>query len=166
MVANPDRFLEEFAVAGANSFIVHWEGNNNLHRTIQRIRALSKGAGVAINPATPPAVLEEIVQDVDLVLVMTVNPGFGHQQFIPTTVSKIERVRELIERFKPGCEAEVDGGIDAVTAPLVVRAGATALVAGSAIFSDGESVTAAMTRLQVAIHQSEKEGEPVGQSAQ
>ena len=136
MVSDPDRFLDEFAAAGADSFLVHWEGNNNLHRTVQRIKALGKRAGVAINPATPAAVLEEIVRDVDLVLVMTVNPGFGHQQFIPTTLPKIRRVRELVERLEAGCEVEVDGGIDATTAPLVVRAGATVLVAGSSIFGD------------------------------
>jgi ribulose-phosphate 3-epimerase len=163
MVSDPELFLDEFAAAGSDSFLVHWEGNNNLHRTVQRIKALAKRAGVAINPATPPTVLEEIIQDVDLVLVMTVNPGFGHQHFIRTTVSKIARVRELVERLKPGCEVEVDGGIDAATVPLVVRAGATVLVAGSAIFGDREGVTAAMTRLQAAINEDERE--PAEQSA-
>jgi ribulose-phosphate 3-epimerase len=165
MVSDPDLFLDEFAAAGSDSFLVHWEGNNNLHRTVQRINALGKRAGVAINPATPAAVLEEIVQDIDLVLVMTVNPGFGHQHFIGTTVSKIARVRELVERLKPVCEVEVDGGIDATTAPLVVRAGATVLVAGSAIFGDPEGVTAAVTRLQAAISHPEEEPEPAEQSA-
>ena len=165
MVSDPDLFLEEFATAGSDSFLVHWEGNHNLHRTVQRIKALGKHAGVAINPATPAAVLEEIVQDADLLLVMTVNPGFGHQQFIPTTLSKIARVRELVERLGPGCEVEVDGGIDAATAPLVVRAGATVLVAGSAIFGDRDGVTAAMTRLRGVIEESEEEREPAEQSA-
>jgi ribulose-phosphate 3-epimerase len=165
MVSDPDLFLDEFAAAGSDSFLVHWEGNHNLHRTVQRIKALGKLAGVAINPATPAAVLEEIVQDVDLVLVMTVNPGFGHQQFIGTTVPKIARVRELIQRLKPGCEVEVDGGIDATTAPLVVRAGATVLVAGSAIFGEPEGVTTAMTRLHAATNISEQETELAEQSA-
>jgi ribulose-phosphate 3-epimerase len=165
MVSNPELFIEEFAAAGADSLLVHWEGNNNLHRTVQRIRALGKRAGVAINPATPSAVLEEIAQDVDLVLVMTVNPGFGHQRFIGTTVSKIARVRELVARLKPRCEVEVDGGIDATTAPLVVRAGATVLVAGSAIFGERDGVTAAMSRLRMAINHSQPEGEPAEQSA-
>jgi ribulose-phosphate 3-epimerase len=155
MVSDPDLFLDEFAAAGSDSFLVHWEGNNNLHRTVQRIKALRKHAGVAINPATPAAVLEEIVQDVDLVLVMTVNPGFGHQHFIRTTLSKIANVRALVERLTPGCEVEVDGGIDATTAPLVVRAGATVLVAGSAVFGEPDGVTAAMTRLHAAINQLE-----------
>jgi ribulose-phosphate 3-epimerase len=152
MITNPDLFLDEFTEAGSDSFLVHWEGNNNLHRTVHRIRALAKGVGVAINPATPSAVLEEIVQDLDQVLVMTVDPGFGHQQFIRTVVPKIARVRELVERRTPGCAVEVDGGIDATTAPAVVRAGATVLVAGSSIFGDGEGVAAAMTRLRTAIH--------------
>jgi ribulose-phosphate 3-epimerase len=151
MVSDPDLFLDAFASAGSDSLLVHWEGNNNLQRTVQRIKALGKHAGVAINPATPAAVLEEIVEDIDLVLVMTVNPGFGHQQFLRTTVSKIARVRQLVERLKPGCEVEVDGGIDAATAPLVVRAGATVLVAGSAIFGNRDGVTAAMTRLRTVI---------------
>jgi len=110
MISDPDFFLDEFVAAGSDSLLVHWEGNNNLHRTVQRIRTLGKRAGVAINPATPATVLEEIVQDVDQVLVMTVNPGFGHQHFVPTTVPKIGRVRELIERRQPTCELEVDGG--------------------------------------------------------
>ena len=165
MVSNPELFIEEFSAAGADSFLVHWEGNNNLHRTVQRIKTVGKRVGVAINPATPSGVLEEIVQDLDLVLVMTVNPGFGHQRFIGTTVPKIARVRELVARLKLRCEVEVDGGIDATTAPLVVRAGATVLVAGSSIFSDRDGVTAAMARLQTAITHSEHELEPAEQSA-
>lgn len=165
MVSDPDRFIDEFAEAGSDSFLVHWEANNNLHRTVQRIRALRKRVGVAINPATPAAVLEEIIPDVHLVLVMTVNPGFGHQQFIPSTVSKVARVRELVGRLNPGCEVEVDGGIDATTAPLVVRAGATVLVAGTAIFGDRDGVTAAMSRLHAAINHSQKEPEPAERSA-
>jgi len=151
MISDPEFFLGDFAAAGADSFLVHWEGNNHLHRTVQRIRMLGKRAGVAINPATPGAVLEEIVQDVDQVLVMTVNPGFGHQQFLRTTLSKIARVRELVDQRKPGCEVEVDGGIDAWTTPLAVRAGATVLVAGSAVFGDHGGVAAAMARLRRAL---------------
>jgi ribulose-phosphate 3-epimerase len=165
MISNPDWFLDELAAAGSDSFLVHWEGNDNLHRTVQRIRILGKRATVAINPATPGAVLEEIVQDLDQVLVMTVNPGFGHQQFIRTTLPKIERVRELVERRKPGCEVEVDGGIDATTAPLVVRAGATVLVAGSSIFSDRDGVASAMKRLRAAIDSTKNETELAEQAA-
>jgi ribulose-phosphate 3-epimerase len=165
MISDPDFFLGEFAAAGSDSFLVHWEGNNNLHRTVQRIRTLGKRAAVAINPATPSVVLEEIIQDLDQVLVMTVNPGFGHQQFLRTTLPKIERVRELIDRLKPGCDVEVDGGIDATTAPLVVRAGATVLVAGSAIFGDRDGVATAMERLRMALDRMKDEPEPAERSA-
>src|SRR5262249_7754117 len=94
----------EFAEAGSDSLLVHWEGNNNLHRTVQRVKALGKRPGIVINPATPASVLEEILQDVDQVLVMTVNPGFGAQHFIPTTLPKIQRVRQMLEEFKHGCD--------------------------------------------------------------
>jgi ribulose-phosphate 3-epimerase len=153
MIFDPDFFLDEFTEAGSDSFLVHWEGNNNLHRTLQHIKALGKRVGVVINPATPAAVLEEILQDVDQVLVMTVNPGFGHQHFIHTTLPKIRRVRQMIDEIRPGCDLEVDGGIDATTAPLVVGAGANVLVAGSAIFSESEGVVAAMKRLRAAANQ-------------
>ncbi|HEY6292242.1 MAG TPA: ribulose-phosphate 3-epimerase [Terriglobia bacterium] len=156
MISDPDFFLEEFVEAGSDSFLVHWEGNANLHRTVQRIKALGKRAGVAINPATPASVLEEILQDVEQVLVMTVNPGFGHQHFLPTTLPKIRRVRQMIEQVKPGCDVEVDGGIDAETAPLAVAAGANVLVAGTAVFSEGEGVAAAMNRLRASVKQLEK----------
>ena len=151
MISDPDLFLEEFAEAGSDSLLVHWERNNNLHRTVQRVRSLGKRVGVVINPATPASVLEEILPDVDQVLVMTVNPGFGAQHFIHTTLPKIRRVRQMIDEIKPGCDLEVDGGIDATTAPLVVEAGANVLVAGSAIFGDSEGVAAAMKRLQAAV---------------
>jgi ribulose-phosphate 3-epimerase len=148
MITDPDLFLDEFAQSGSDSLLVHWEGNNNLHRTVQRVKALGKRVGVAINPATPASVLEEILQDLDQVLVMTVNPGFGHQHFIHTTLPKIRRVRQMIDDIKRNCDLEVDGGIDATTAPLVVDAGANVLVAGSAIFGEGEGVIAAMNRLR------------------
>jgi ribulose-phosphate 3-epimerase len=151
MISDPDLYLEEFAEAGSDSLLVHWEGNNNLHRTVQRIKALGKRPGIVINPATPASALEEILQDVDQVLVMTVNPGFGGQHFIATTVPKIRRVRQMIEQVKPGCDLEVDGGIDPKTAPLTVEAGANVLVAGSAIFNAKEGIAAAMQRLQAAV---------------
>jgi ribulose-phosphate 3-epimerase len=151
MISNPDLFLQEFADAGSNSFLVHWEGNLNLHRTLQSIRALGRRAGVAINPATPASVLEEILPDVDQVLVMTVDPGFGNQSFLHSTLAKINRVRRLIDRVKPECDLEVDGGIDPETARLCVGAGAGVLVAGSAIFGVSEGVTAAMNSLRNAL---------------
>ena len=152
MISNPDLFVDEFALAGTDSFIVHWEGNNDLSRTVQRIKRLRKRVGVAINPATSATVLEEILQDLDQVLVMTVNPGFGHQHFLHTMLPKITRARQMIDRIIPGsCDLEVDGGVDATTAPLAVAAGADVLVAGSAIFNDSESVTVAMERLRAAL---------------
>jgi ribulose-phosphate 3-epimerase len=150
MISDPDLFVDEFARAGADSFMVHWEGNNDLSRTVQLIKALGKRVGVAINPATPAEVLEEIMQDLDQVLVMTVNPGFGHQHFLHTTLPKIGRARRMIDQIKPECDLEVDGGVDVATAPLAVAAGANVLVAGSAIFNDSEGVTDAMKRLRAA----------------
>jgi ribulose-phosphate 3-epimerase len=150
MISNPDFFLDEFAKAGSDSFLIHWEGNNNLHRTVQRVKTMGKRVGVVINPATPAAVLEEILGELNQVLVMTVNPGFGHQHFIHTTLPKIRRVRQMIEQTNPGCELGVDGGIDATTAPLVVDAGANVLVAGTSIFGFSGGVEAAMKRLRTA----------------
>jgi ribulose-phosphate 3-epimerase len=151
MITDSDFFLDQFIEAGSDSFLVHWEGNNNLHRTVQRIKSLRKRAGVAINPATPALVLEEIISDLDQVLVMTVNPGFGHQQFIHSTLPKIRRVGQMIEQRNLECELEVDGGIDEETAPLTVAAGANVLVAGSSIFGAGVGVCAAMHQLRRAI---------------
>jgi len=153
MISNPDFFLDEFAEAGSDSFLVHWEGNNNLHRTVQRIKSLGKRAGVAINPATPAAVLEEILPDLDQVLVMTVNPGFRHQHFLASTLPKLRRVAQMIERVKPECQLEADGGIDEVTAPMAVAAGANVLVAGTSVFGGEKNVRAAMKSLRDAVMQ-------------
>jgi len=148
MISDPDFFLDEFAAAGSDSFIVHWEGNHNLHRTLQRIKSLGKGVGLAINPATPASVLEEVLPELDRVLVMTVNPGFGHQAFIRSTLPKIQRVRQMIEKIGTDCELELDGGIDATTAALGVAAGADVLVAGTSVFGGRDGVAAAMKRLR------------------
>lgn len=148
MISNPDYFLDEFADAGSDSFLIHWEGANNLHRTVQRIKTLGKRAGVAINPATPAAVLEEMLSDLDQVLVMTVNPGFGHQRFLESTLPKVRRVAEMIDQINSDCELEVDGGIDELTAPTVVAAGANVLIAGTSVFGAAKSVTAAMESLR------------------
>jgi ribulose-phosphate 3-epimerase len=150
MVAEPDRFLEAFAQAGADSLLVHVE-TANLHRTVQHIKHLGKKAGVALNPATSAVMLVEILPDVDLVLAMTVNPGFGGQQFISGTLGKIRRLRQMIDQAKPGVELEVDGGVEPETAPLVVEAGARVLVAGSAVFGARDGVAAAMQRLRAAV---------------
>jgi ribulose-phosphate 3-epimerase len=151
MISAPDFFLDEFAQAGSDSFLVHWEGNNNLHRTLQRIKALGKGAGVVLNPATPAWVLEEILPELDQVLVMTVNPGFGHQHFLASTLPKIRRVAQMIERLNPGCGLSVDGGIDEASAPMAAAAGANVFVAGSSIFGTNHTVAAAMEALRDAI---------------
>ena len=148
MISDPDFFLDEFIEAGSDSFLVHWEGNNNLHRTLQRIKALGKRAGVVINPATPASVLDEVLPQVDQVLVMTVNPGFGGQHFLHTTLPKVRRVREMIDAINPACDLELDGGIDPETGPFGVAAGANVLVAGTAVFGDRQGVTAAMNRLR------------------
>jgi ribulose-phosphate 3-epimerase len=152
MISNPDSYLDEFVAAGSDSFLVHWEGNANLHRTVQRIRSLGKGVGVAINPATPASVLEEILQEIDQVLVMTVDPGFGHQHFLHATKPKIRRVRQMIQGIKPDCDLEVDGGIDPVTAREAVDAGANVLVAGSSVFWDRDGVAAGIKSLRASIH--------------
>ncbi len=148
MIEEPDRFLEAFAEAGIDGILVHQEGAANLHRTLQQVRKLGKRVGVVINPATPAVMLEDVLGDVDLVLVMTVNPGFGGQEFIPSTLAKIRQVRAMIDRVKPDIELEVDGGIEPHTAPKTVEAGATVLVAGSAIYRSPDGVAAAMRRLR------------------
>jgi ribulose-phosphate 3-epimerase len=134
MIEEPDRYLEAFVRAGAAMISVHVEALPHLHRTIQRIRELGARAGVAINPATPVGALEEIAGDLDHVLVMSVNPGFGGQTFIPRTESKIRAVRALLDERGSRAPVEVDGGIDAANAARVVAAGAAILVAGNAIF--------------------------------
>jgi ribulose-phosphate 3-epimerase len=143
MIEEPDRYVEAFVAAGAGSVTVHAEAAVHLHRTIQFIKALGAKAGVALNPATPVSALEEIAGDLDYVLVMTVNPGFGGQTFIPRSESKIRAVRELLRREgRPSVPIEVDGGIDTTTAPRVVAAGADILVAGQAIFGTGDAEAA------------------------
>jgi ribulose-phosphate 3-epimerase len=155
MIAEPDRYLEAFAEAGVDGLTVHVEGAVHLHRTLESIVRLGKRVGLALNPATPAAVLDEVLPELDLVLVMTVDPGFGGQDFIASTVSKIRRIRELLDRVRPACELEVDGGIHAETVPLVVEAWARVLVAGSAVFEDPAGIRAAMERLRAAAAGSE-----------
>jgi ribulose-phosphate 3-epimerase len=138
MIEDPDRFIEAFVEAGAAMISVHAEVLPHLHRTLQLIKSLGAKAGVAINPSTPVAALEEVAGDVDYVLVMTVNPGFGAQTFIPRSESKIRAVRALLDREGNAAPIEVDGGIDASTAPRVVAAGARILVAGHAIFGSAD----------------------------
>jgi ribulose-phosphate 3-epimerase len=151
MVQRPESFLEVFAKAGADTLIVQQESTVHLHRAVQQVKSLGKRVGVALNPATPVMLLEEILPYLDLVLVMTVNPGFGGQDFIPGTLAKIRKIRQWIDRVQPACELEVDGGIEPHTAAAVVEAGARVLVAGSAIFRCPEGVAAGMDRLRATI---------------
>ena len=139
MISPVDPFLDGFAEAGADVITVHPEAGPHLHRTIQRIKLLGKKAGVSLNPATPAKMLDYVLEDVDLVLVMSVNPGFGGQKFISSQLRKIEAVAKRIAKDNLSVELEVDGGIDAETARLAVDAGATVLVAGTAAFRGGPS---------------------------
>jgi ribulose-phosphate 3-epimerase len=137
MISPADPFLDAFAEAGADIITVHPEAGPHLHRTIQRIKALGKKAGVSLNPATPVEALDYVLEAIDLVLVMSVNPGFGGQKFISTQLSKIEAIGERIVQRGLNVELEVDGGIDSDTAREAVGAGATVLVAGTAAFRGG-----------------------------
>ena len=148
MIVEPERYLAEFASAGADVIIVHQEAAPHLHRVVQQIHQLGIKAGVAINPATPVVTLEDILGDLDMALVMTVNPGFGGQKFIESVLPKITRVRQMIVERGRTCDVEVDGGIGAATAPLAVRAGANLLVAGASVFNDKQSVAEAIQRLR------------------
>jgi len=147
MISNPDLYLEAFAKAGSTSLLVHVEGNNHLHRTIQSIRGLGLPAGVVLNPATPTWSIEEVIDMVDLVLVMTVNPGFGGQQYLPETEGKIRSLRRLLDQRDRFVELEVDGGITAASAPRAVAAGARVLVAGSSIFGHAGGIAAGLDAL-------------------
>jgi ribulose-phosphate 3-epimerase len=151
MISSPERFIEDFAKAGADVIIVHQETCPHLHRVIQQIRAQDKQVGVALNPSTPPILIDEVLSLIDMVLIMTVNPGFGGQDFISEMLPKIARMRGVITQRNLRCDVEVDGGIHETTVPLVVQAGANLLVAGSAVFNQRESVAQAMERLRRAI---------------
>ncbi|MEO1252578.1 MAG: ribulose-phosphate 3-epimerase [Pseudomonadota bacterium] len=139
MIAPVDPFIDAFADAGASILTVHPEAGPHLHRTLQRIASAGMRAGVALNPGTPVSAVEPVIDDVDLILVMSVNPGFGGQKFITSQLRKIEQVRALIDRSGRDVMLEVDGGVDPDTAPKVIAAGATVLVAGSAVFRGGPS---------------------------
>ena len=134
MITEPSRYVPAFLKAGVNMISVHYEAEAHLHRTVQRIKEGGARAGVAINPATPVHVLEEIIADVDFVLLMTVNPGFGGQAFIESSYAKVRRLKELIRARNPEVQIEVDGGIGLDNLPQIVEAGADIVVAGSAIF--------------------------------
>ena len=137
MIAPVDFMLDAFAEAGSDIITVHQEAGPHLHRTIQRIKALGKKAGVSLNPATPAKMLDYILEEIDLVLVMSVNPGFGGQSFIESQLRKIEAIRKSIEKLGKDIRLEVDGGVDRETAPRIIAAGADVLVAGTATFKGG-----------------------------
>jgi ribulose-phosphate 3-epimerase len=147
MVDRPEDFIDEFARAGADTIIVHQESTPHLHRAIQQIRSLGKKPGVALNPSTPATAISEVLGNVDLILVMTVNPGFGGQDFIPETLPKIRQVRTMVRERNQQAEVEVDGGINEATARMVVEAGANVLVAGSAVYGAKEGIAAAIANL-------------------
>ncbi len=151
MIEKPERLIPDFARAGADSITVHVETCPHLNRTMQQIKALGVQAGVTLNPATPLVTLEEILDEVDLVLIMSVNPGFGGQEYIPASSRRIARLRELLaERGLQHVEVEVDGGVGVHNAAQIVAAGATILVAGTAIFNSQASIAANLTALRAA----------------
>lgn len=134
MIMDPGRYIDDFKAAGADNITVHYEACTHLDRTIQAIHAAGMKAGVVLNPATPVAMLEDIVQACDLVLLMSVNPGFGGQKFIENTYAKVRQLRELCNRKNPQCMIEIDGGVNTQNAALLYEAGADVLVAGNAVF--------------------------------
>jgi ribulose-phosphate 3-epimerase len=151
MIVQPERYISEFVSAGSDWVIVHVETGPHLHRTIQQVKDLGAKAGVAINPATPAVHLEEIIADVDSVLVMTVNPGFGGQEFIGSMLGKIKRIRRMLDGNGAATDLMVDGGINSQTAPLVVAAGANVLGMGSAVFGGSATVSEAIAGIRKSI---------------
>ncbi len=143
MISPADPYLDAFAEAGADILTVHPEAGPHIHRSVQRIKALGKKAGVSLNPGTPAKMLDYLIDDIDLVLVMSVNPGFGGQSFITSQLKKIEAIRKMIDKTGRAIDLEVDGGIDAVTAKAAIAAGADVLVAGTASFKGGAAHYAA-----------------------
>ena len=151
MIVEPERHLAAFADAGADRLIVHQEACPHLHRALQSIHELGVEAGVALNPGTPPGAIEGVLDLLDVVQVMTVNPGFGGQPFIHSQVDKIRRIRTMLDATGPSTPIAVDGGINVTTAPLVVAAGATVLVAGSSIYNDTGSVADNIAALRASV---------------
>jgi ribulose-phosphate 3-epimerase len=151
MIVEPERYLKEFADAGADRLFVHQEACAHLHRALQTIRELRVEAGVAINPATSLNALEEVLDMADIIQIMTVNPGFGGQEFIHSQIDKIRRLRKMLDERDLKTPIAVDGGIDSTTAPLVVNAGATLLVAGSSVYNNKASVSANVAALRASI---------------
>jgi ribulose-phosphate 3-epimerase len=151
MIDEPRRFISAFRAAGADGLTIHIETDRHPHRTLNEIRALGARAGLALNPGTPVALAEDLVSELDLLLIMSVNPGFGGQAFIDTTLRKLAQAKDLLEKFNPSCELEVDGGVKLAHAPAVAHAGATVIVAGSFIFLEGEGPEANIAALRRAL---------------
>ena len=152
MIEDPDRYVGAFARAGADVITVHVEAARHLHRTLEMIRGLGGRAGVALNPGTPLSAVEEVLDAIDLLLVMTVNPGYGGQAFIPQSLDKVARARALVEARRPGeIAVEVDGGVSGRTAPGLVAAGANVLVAGSAVFGHSGGAAAGVAALRASV---------------
>jgi len=154
MIVQPEKYLEDFAAAGANRLMVHQEACRHLHRVLQSIHELGLEAALALNPATPLSTLEDVLDLTDAIQLMTVNPGFGGQPFIRSQVDKIRRLRQMLEERGLDIPIAVDGGIDPTTAPLVVEAGATVLVAGSSIFNTRASVAENIAALRASVERS------------
>lgn len=148
MVQEPEKFVEIFAASGADHLTVHIEATSNIHRLIQNIRELGCKAGVTLNPGTPASALGSILHLVDQVLVLTVNPGFGGQEFLPETLPKIKKIRQRLDQVNPDALIEVDGGITVSTLPLVIEAGAQVFVAGNAIFKHPDGISAGVQALK------------------
>lgn len=151
MIVEPEKYISEFARVGADIISVHQETCPHLHRTLQQIKDAGKKAGVVLNPSTPLSTLEEVITEVDLILLMSVNPGFGGQSFIEFSVDKVQRLRRMLNERNSSAILEIDGGIDSKTAPRVVTAGATMLVAGSAVFRAEGGPAAGVKRLRESI---------------
>jgi ribulose-phosphate 3-epimerase len=149
MIVEPDRLVPDFISAGANKITVHQEAVTHLHSLVQVIRKLGASPGVALNPATPASTLEEILPELDLVLAMTVNPGYGGQAFIPGVLPKITKLRAMIDAAGLSTELEVDGGVKAANVGTVVSAGADVIVAGSAVYNDRKTIAEAVTEMKV-----------------
>lgn len=153
MIENPERYIDDFAKAGADHITVHLEATPHIHRAIQQIKALGLTAGVALNPATPLDGIKYILEDLDMVLIMSVNPGFGGQKFIPNVLPKIEVLHRHLDQMQSSCEIEIDGGINLDTAYAAVKAGANILVAGAAVFADPDPAQAVRAIREAALAQ-------------
>ena len=151
MIAHPERYISDFATAGADIITVHIEACTHLHKTVQSIKELGIKAGVSLNPATSLSMIEEIIPYIDLVLIMSVNPGFGGQDFIPATLPKIAKLRKILDDNKLSAELEVDGGVNIDNAPGIVQAGADVLVAGNSIFKSREGIGKALQSLRESV---------------